>query len=247
LHRERNYHDDERVVSEGVPSATLTWKLQVRSGRDTVNVEAGDNWAVATRIVLVRHGLIDTASRLCGSFDVPLTPAGRAQIEAIVRQRPAAPIPDALYTSTLRRASDVAAVLGRAWALQPRLAEWAREIHCGEVEGMPLAHLQRTLPELWARNLAQDDDSFAWPGGEPYAAFRERVLAGLSATAAAHAGGRVAVVTHAGVISQILGVIRHRRAAVWAVDRPDPFTATEVTWENGSPTAVLRYNDPGWY
>ena len=202
---------------------------------------------MATRIVLVRHGLIDAASRLCGSLDVPLTPAGHAQIEAVLRQRPTAPVPDALYTSTLRRASDVAAALSRAWALPPRLADWAREIHCGDVEGMPLADLQRTFPELWARNLAQDDDSFAWPGGEACAEFRARVLAGLSATAAAHAGGRVAVVTHAGVISQVLGLIRRRPAAVWAVDRPDPFTATEVTWEDGSPKAVLTYNDPDWY
>jgi broad specificity phosphatase PhoE len=112
---------------------------------------------------------------------------------------------------------------------------------------MPLEVLQRTFPELWARNLAQDDEAFAWPGGEAYAEFRARVLAGLSATAAGHAGGRVAVVTHAGVISQVLSVIRHRPAAVWSLDRPDPFTSTEVTWEHGRPKTVLRYNDPDWY
>jgi broad specificity phosphatase PhoE len=202
---------------------------------------------VATCIVLVRHGLIDTASRLCGSFDVPLTHAGRAQVEAIVRQRPTAPVPDVLYTSTLRRASDVASALGRAWAREPRPVEWAREIHCGDVEGMPLVDLQRQCPELWARNLAQDDDAFAWPGGETYAVFRARVLDGLSGAATAHPGGRVAVVTHAGVISQVLGVIRRRPAAVWALDRPDHLTATEVTWDNGGPQAILTYNEPHWY
>jgi broad specificity phosphatase PhoE len=209
--------------------------------------QPGQNGAVATCIVLVRHGLIDTASRLCGSFDVPLTHAGRAQVEAIVRQRPSAPVPDVLYTSTLRRASDVAAALGRAWAREPRPVEWAREIHCGDVEGMPLRDLQREFPELWARNLAQNDDAFAWPGGETYAAFRARLLSGLSLAAAAHAGGRVAVVTHAGVISQVLNVIRNRPAAVWALDRPDPLTATEVTWQDGGPQTILTYNDSRWY
>ena len=168
-------------------------------------------------------------------------------MEAMFAQRPTAPVPDVLYTSTLRRASDVAAALGRAWAREPRRVEWAREIHCGEVEGMPLEDLQRERPALWARNLAQNEDAFAWPGGETYAGFRGRVLAGLSRAAAAHAGGRVAVVTHAGVIAQVLGVIRRRPAAVWALDRPDPLTATEVTWDNGSPQAILRYNDSRWY
>jgi broad specificity phosphatase PhoE len=202
---------------------------------------------VATRIVLIRHGLIDSGSRLCGSFDVPLTPAGRAQIEAALRHPPTAPVPEAMYTSTLRRASEVAALLGRAWSLASRPAAWAREIHCGDVEGMPFADLQRAFPEQWARNLAQDDDAFAWPGGETCSDFRARVLAGLTTVGIAHAGRRVAVVTHAGVIAQVLGVIRQRPAAVWQQDRPEPFTATEVTWADGAPSAILSYNEHDWY
>jgi alpha-ribazole phosphatase/probable phosphoglycerate mutase len=141
----------------------------------------------------------------------------------------------------------VAAELSRAWALEPRDAEWAREIHCGHVEGMPLEQVQSQYCELWSRNQAQNDYEFAWPGGETYRQFRARVLAGLEAVATAHAPGRIAIVTHAGVISQVLGVLRQRPAAVWAMDRPDPLTATEVSWENGTPRAVLRYNDPDWY
>jgi broad specificity phosphatase PhoE len=145
------------------------------------------------------------------------------------------------------RALEVACALGRAWEIAPRLAEWAREIHCGDVEGMPLAQLQRDFPEMWARNEAQTDDAFAWPGGETYAQFRARVLAGLSATAFAHTGKRVAVVTHAGVISQVLGTIHGRPACVWAPDRPEPLTATEVACEDGRPIAVLSYNVADWY
>ena len=202
---------------------------------------------MTTRLILIRHGPTDAGSRLCGWFDVPLTSRGLAQVRAVLRSPPRRAAPDALYTSTLSRASDVAAALGRVWSLEPRAAEWAREIHCGDLEGMPFDRLKSRFPETWARNRAQNDDAFAWPGGETYAQFRARVLGGLAAVAAAHAGGRVAVVTHAGVISQVLGVVRRRRAAVWAVDRPDFFTATEVAWEQGTPAAVLTYNDPDWY
>lgn len=162
-------------------------------------------------------------------------------------RRPARSVPDALFTSTLKRATEVAGELGRVWALDPRGADWAREIDCGDFEGMPLRRLQREFPDLWARNEAEREDSFAWPGGETYAHFRDRVLGGLSNAAASFPDRRVAVVTHAGVIAQVLGVVKGRRACVWKPDRPGPLTATEVLWENGAPRAVLRFSDPDWY
>jgi broad specificity phosphatase PhoE len=124
---------------------------------------------------------------------------------------------------------------------------WAREIDCGDVEGMPLEHLQQRLPDVWTRNEAQLDDNFAWPGGETYAHFRARVMRGLDLTAARYPAARVVVVTHAGVVSQVVGVFKSRPACVWQPDRPGPLTATEVLWENGGPRTVLSFNDPDWY
>ena len=132
-------------------------------------VEPGHNGRVSTRIVLIRHAAVDTDGRLCGSFDVPLTDAGRAHVKSAIDGYPKQPVPQALYASSLARALEVGSELGRAWGLDPRVVEWAREIHCGDAEGMPLQVLQRELPELWARNQAQTDERFAWPGGETYA------------------------------------------------------------------------------
>lgn len=178
---------------------------------------------------------------------MPLSAAGEAHLQALISRLPSQAVPDALFTSPLRRAREVAAALGRGWALEPYAAEWAREIHCGDVEGMPLQQLQREFAVYWTRNEAQADETFAWPGGETYGEFRARILEGLRATAAAHAGQRVAVVTHAGVVSQALGVIRGRAASVWEPDRPNPLTATEITWSNGGLNAVLTFNNPDWY
>jgi broad specificity phosphatase PhoE len=202
---------------------------------------------VVTRILLIRHASTDPHGRLCGSFDLPLSRRGREELQTLVRRPMARPAPDALFTSTLRRAQDVAAALARPWMLDRQPAGWAREIHCGDVEGMRLADVQRLYPELWARNESQSDDAFAWPGGETYNEFRTRIVEGLKATVEAHSAGRVAIVTHAGVISQVLGVILGRPAAVWKPDRPQPLTATEITWHNGGPSRVLSYNDPDWY
>ena len=202
---------------------------------------------MATRILLIRHAAIDTESRLCGSLDLSLSPHGRAELEALLRRPPQAEVPDAIFTSTLKRAAHVARELGRVWGLEPQAAEWAREIHCGNVEGMPFEQLQREFPDLWTLNEAQVDDTFAWPGGETYARFRRRVLGGLGQAADCHPAGRVVVVTHAGVVSQVLGVVKGRPACVWEPDRPRPLTATEVLWTNGAPRAVLSFNDPDWY
>lgn len=199
-----------------------------------------------TRIRFIRHAATEPRGRLCGSFDIPLSTAGRLELDAQVARLVPGEAPDALLTSTLRRARDVAAALGRAWSLQPDAADWAREIHCGDVEGIPIGLLQRQAPELWARNQAQRDDNFRWPGGETYAEFRGRILAGLNAIAAGHRGGRLVVVTHAGVISQTLGAIRGRPPAVWEEDRPAPLTATEITWVENRPGQILSYNDPDW-
>ena len=168
-------------------------------------------------------------------------------MKSVLEKHRTKPVPHALYSSPLTRALEVGCELGRAWNMEARIVEWAREIHCGHVEGMPLQQLQRDCPELWACNQAQTDDGFAWPGGETYAQFRTRVLEGLRATAIAHPGERVAVVTHAGVVSQVVGVIRGRPACVWAADRPEPLTATEVACEDGVPIAVLTHNVADWY
>lgn len=200
-----------------------------------------------TRLLLIRHGRTDPGFRLCGSLDIPLSADGLAQLAALVARRPAAAAPDALYTSTLARARQVARALAEPWGLQPLATDSLREIHCGRLEGVRLEEIQASLPSVWARHEAQRDEDLGWPGGESYREFRARVLHGLAEIAARHAGSRVAVVTHAGVISQVLGVIRGRAACVWDADRPDPLTATEVTWGRDGPLAVLSFNSRNWF
>jgi 2,3-bisphosphoglycerate-dependent phosphoglycerate mutase len=199
-----------------------------------------------TRFLLIRHAHVDTGARLCGTLDLPLSDRGRAQLTTLLQGR-ATSLPDALYTSPLLRAREVAAGLADAWSLPAEAIAAVREISCGWLEGVPFAEVQARYPQLWICNEQQADDAFKWPGGESYRTFRARVLSGLQRIAQRNPGRRVAIVTHAGVITQILGTIRGRSAAVWKPDRPAPLTATEVTWLDGTPGDVLSYNDSDWY
>lgn len=201
---------------------------------------------VITRVLLVRHAATDGNRHLCGSSDIPLSAEGCAQLAILIERLRGRQAPDLLVTSPLRRARQVAEALGCIWNQRPEPAAWARELCCGDVDGMTVDDIRRDHPDLWTRNEAQDDDQFAWPGGETYAGFRARILDGLNQTAASRPGRRIVVVTHAGVISQILGVLRGRPASVWAPDRPAPLSATEISWYDGAPREILRFDDSSW-
>lgn len=193
---------------------------------------------------LIRHAHVDTGPPpgvLCGSLDLPLSATGRAQIRELHADLSQLR-PDALYSSTLVRAMETAGALEDYWRLGIRPDRAVREIDCGELEGICIGRIQREHRRLWQRNQAQADDDFSWPAGESYRAFRARVLAGFARIAARHRGQRVAVVTHAGVITQILGVIRGRPAAVWEADRARHFSFTEIAWTGGRPRAVLSFD-----
>lgn len=200
------------------------------------------------RLLLIRHGHIDigTPPRLCGSLDLPLSPLGREAVAALRAMCRCTGAPQALYTSPLLRARDTAAVLGDAWRLDVRVVDALAEIHCGRLEGMRIRDIVRDYPSLWARNGAQADDDFAWPDGESYRAFRTRVMDALREIALRHAGAAVAVVTHAGVVAQVSGIVNRRPAAVWEIDRPDPLSLTEVVFRDGVPRAFLTFNRRDW-
>jgi broad specificity phosphatase PhoE len=202
-----------------------------------------------TRFLLIRHAASDIGHppRLCGTFDAPFSREGRAQLRMLEIAVNPAVAPDALYTSPLRRARETAVVIGRRWGVVACEDAALKEIHCGQLEGLLLVDIQRSFPDLWARNQSQDDDAFRWPGGESYAEFRARVLGGLSRLAARHPGETVAVVTHSGLVSQVLGCLRGRLAAQWERDRPDPLSATTVLWDGARPQALLEFNSNGWF
>lgn len=186
----------------------------------------------STDLVLIRHA--QTAMNggspdpvMCGWLDLPLTAIGEQQAAALAHRVEA----EVVYTSPLRRARDTARRCAENAAL--RAEPGLREIGCGRLEGVPLRVVERDYPEAWARNAAQIDDDFRWPGGESYAELRRRALASIDAIAARHGAARVAVVTHAGVITQLLGHLRGERPARWAAFRVGNASITEVAWARG--------------
>jgi broad specificity phosphatase PhoE len=203
--------------------------------------------ARTTTLVLLRHAQTDSNAagpnpRLSGWTDVPLNAAGWQQVARLQRRFCSeAPIA-ALYSSPLLRARETAESIAGVSGTSPRLIDALREINCGVVDGNPIAEVKRSHRELWEKNLRQDDDDFRWPGGESYREFRDRCLRAINWIAAAHCGQRVVVVTHAGVITQILGALHGVRPARWEPFRPENTSLTELRWTAGR-LALLVFND----
>lgn len=202
-----------------------------------------------TRLILIRHAHVDTGTpgqRMCGWLDLPLSPTGELQLKRF-REEPSEFKPLAVYASSSSRAHSTAQALADDWRVAVTPDPDLREINCGAVEGMLIEEVKHRFPELWSRNATQDDCDFAWPEGETYRRFRERVLGALNRIARRHVNTRIPVVTHAGVISQVVGAIEGLSPAVWEQHRPAPFTATEVVWSNQAPVRLLSFNVSDWW
>jgi probable phosphoglycerate mutase len=158
----------------------------------------------ATDFVFIRHGETqwNREHRFQGQSNPPLNDTGLWQAGR-VGARLAAAAPGRLLSSDLRRAVQTAEPLGRHWSVAIELVPGLREQHFGDLEGWTVQQVQQDRPDLWARWLTQDAD-FSLPGGaESQRQFSSRVLAAVAELAQRHAGARLTVVTHGGVLDML--------------------------------------------
>ena len=153
---------------------------------------------------LLRHGETELGGGFRGSLDDALTAVGWAQMQAAVEG--GGPW-DRLVSSPLQRCARFAERLAGELDLPLTLEPGMQEMHFGEWEGRSALELMDDHEEALGRFWA-DPYGFTPPGGEPVAEFSERVLAGLARLQAAHAGERVLLVTHGGVMRLLLARAR---------------------------------------
>ena len=153
---------------------------------------------------LLRHGETELGGGLRGSLDDALTPVGWEQMRAAVQgQGPW----DRIVSSPLQRCALFAQELAGQLALPVTFDKDLQELHFGEWEGQSAAALMQTdeqaLGLFWS-----DPYRFTPPQGEPVLEFSQRVLAAVTRLQQAHAGERVLVVCHGGVMKLLLAQAR---------------------------------------
>jgi probable phosphoglycerate mutase len=162
----------------------------------------------ACELLLVRHGESAPARNgerfplVDGHGDPELDPVGRDQAERVADRLAHEPI-TAIYVSTLRRTAQTAAPLAAHLGLEPRVEPDLREVYLGEWEGGTFRkHVAEGHPVAQRMYAEQRWDVI--PGAEPADAFAARVRAAIDRIATAHPDETVAVVSHGGVIGQVL-------------------------------------------
>ena len=157
---------------------------------------------MTTTILLIRHGQTDwnVAGRWQGHTDVPLNETGRSQARLLVERLRDWPI-TAIYSSDARRASETAAILGRALEMEPATDHRWRERHAGLFQGLTRDDILEQYPDAW-RKLQQG--IVEPPEGESYAALRRRAEAAFAALREQHPREMVAVVSHGGLLRALI-------------------------------------------
>ncbi len=151
-------------------------------------------------IDLIRHGEVEGGACFRGRRDDPLSAVGWAQLEAATDGAIDAAPWDRLLCSPAARCARFADRLGASLGLPVEPMESMRERDFGAWEGrradrLPLEDLAR----FWA-----DPSLYDPPDSEPFAVFRQRVLAGWRHILEGP-GDHLLLITHGGVIRVILG------------------------------------------
>ncbi len=154
-----------------------------------------------TAILLIRHGetLWNRSGRVQGWQDSPLSDVGRAQAQALAERLAGDPV-ERLIASDLGRARETAAPIADRLGIAVELDPGLRERNYGILEGRTYGEIEREHPEAYTF-IARRDPAYVIPGGESGEGFGIRALGALERIGAAHAGHRIAVVTHGGVLS----------------------------------------------
>ncbi len=154
------------------------------------------------RIVLVRHGVTDwnREGRFQGHLDPPLSESGRheARLAGDRLAADAAMRPRRIISSTLARAAETAAAIGRACGVDVDLDARLIEIGQGEWEGRTHAELEVHDPERY-REWRSASGIRQPPGGESIEAAAERVRS-LLADVEASDVWPICVVSHGGTL-----------------------------------------------
>ena len=172
---------------------------------------------MGTELILVRHG--QTASNMLGLLhgwtDVTLTEAGLRQAHRVAEHLASIDGIEHVYSSPLRRARLTAEAIGRRLGTLPRFRPDLIEMNFGDIEGYSLLGMQRDFPDLHSRIADLEDLDLAFPNGESRRDFHMRVRRAFDEVIAAHAGGRLVVVSHGGVIGSGIAQLTNGNANNW--------------------------------
>lgn len=192
------------------------------------------------RVLLIRHGETEwnSAGRLQGQTDIPLSEKGRGEVAARAGEV-AAFAPGFVVTSALVRTQQTAAALGLAVDVHDaRLNEW----NLGSWEGQLKDVVKAEQPEAF--RLWRDGDGT--PGdGESVADFTSRIVAAFTDAvqgAASASAETCVIIAHGGVVRTLLRALVGLEPAEQTPPAPGSISLLERVDGDADTWRLLRYN-----
>ena len=159
-----------------------------------------------TTIYLVRHGEVagNTGEHrtFAGARDLPLTPRGQQQKEAVADALADKNI-DAVYASTLQRAFHTGEAIAARHHLPTTGMDALREVNYGDWEGLSERDIAQHHADLWKQRVA-DPWNVSPPGGESYATLWARLEPAWVQITSGNANKTVVIVGHNGSLRVLL-------------------------------------------
>ena len=159
-----------------------------------------------TRCYLVRHAQTawNGENRIQGHSDIPLSPLGEQQAQHLARWFASRHV-RGIFTSALQRSRQTAQAIaaGNGHGVSPVVEPHLAEIHLGTWEGLTPVEVDARFANAYQQWRVRPS-SVVIPGGEPLAAFRERVRQALARVLEGAGEGEYVVVSHGGVIAALL-------------------------------------------
>jgi broad specificity phosphatase PhoE len=146
------------------------------------------------QIILIRPGatILDEQGRIKGDLDLPLSPNGMRQVEALVQQVAQVPI-ESIYTSPCVSSRQTADALAAQSGARVRIESDLRNLDHGLWEGKRFEELKQTQPRIY-RLWADHPENVSPPGGERLEDAEDRVARFLNRLFRRTKSGVVAVV-----------------------------------------------------
>lgn len=163
----------------------------------------------ATHLYLLRHGEVETSYHRIfgGRIDMNLSPLGREQACAMAKYLERIRF-DAIYVSPLKRAQQTVAPLIQRYEKEATTRHDLSECHFGDWTGLSWQQVHEKY-QIRAFHWLEAMEMAKIPNGECSATFRSRIEPCLKEILRDHAGQKVAIVCHGGVIRMILSILLH--------------------------------------
>lgn len=203
-----------------------------------------------TLVLFVRHGTTPTTGQVLPgrAKGLHLADAGRAQAERVAERiagwadaQKKGPEVAAVYASTMERARETAAPIGRALGLAVTAEKGLLECDFGDWTGRSLKELSK-LPE-WT-TVQRHPSGFRFPGGESFAGMQARMIETVQRLGGAHPGKTIVCVSHADPIKAAVADALGTPLDLFQRIVVSPCSLSAVSYGAGGPT-VLAVNSTG--